>query len=78
MSAIAVTSHIVAGALYRPRQALERKDRGLVDTLAESVRRQRLLDTVLSAVGVGVWFDPNRRDVLTNRALGSDPALARL
>lgn len=79
MSAIAVTAHVVARAIYRQRQALERKDRDLADALAESVRRQRLLDAVLSAVGVGVWVvDPNGRDVLTNSAMRSDPSLARL
>jgi signal transduction histidine kinase len=79
MSAIAVTAHVVAGALYRQRRILERKDRDLADTLAESVRRQRLLDAVLSAVGIGVWVvDRNGRDVLTNNAMSSDPALASL
>lgn len=79
MTAIAVTAHVVAGALYRQRRGLVSKDRDLAVTLAESVRRQRLLDAVLSTVDVGVWVvDENGQDVLTNRAMRSDPALARL
>lgn len=79
MAAIAVTAHVVAGALDRQRATLVRKDRDLAATLAESVRRQRLLDAVLSAVDVGVWVvDANGQDVLTNRAMRTDPSLARL
>lgn len=66
MSAIAVTAHVVAGALHRQRQSLVHKDRVLADTLTESVRRQRLLDAVLSAVSVGVWVvDQHGRHVLS-------------
>ncbi|ABK05169.1 periplasmic sensor signal transduction histidine kinase [Arthrobacter sp. FB24] len=79
MAAIAVTAHVVAGALHRQRGTLVRKDRDLAATLAESVRRQRLLDAVLSAVDVGVWVvDAKGQDVLTNRAMRTDPSLARL
>lgn len=79
MTAIAVTAHVVAGALYRQSRTLVSKDRDLAATLAESVRRQRLLDAVLSTVDVGVWVvDENGHDVLTNRAMRTDPALARL
>lgn len=79
MTAIAVTAHVVAGALHRQRQSLVRKDRVLEDTFAESVRRQRLLDAVLSAVGVGVWVvDQHGQHVLTNRTMRSDLALAHL
>lgn len=79
MAAIAVTAHIVAGALYRQRRTLVSKDRDLAATLAESVQRQGLLDAVLSTVDVGVWVvDGHGKDVLTNRAMRTDPALARL
>jgi signal transduction histidine kinase len=79
MTAIAVTAHVVAGALYRQRTTLVSKDRDLEATLAESVRRQRLLDAILSTVDVGVWVvDENGQDVLTNRAMRTDLALARL
>lgn len=79
MSAIAVSAHIVAGTLHRQRKALLRKDLALAETLAESVDRQRLLDAVLGAVGVGVWVvDEEGNNVLTNRAIRADPALARL
>lgn len=79
MSAIAVTAHVVAGALHRQRQSLVHKDRVLADTITESVRRQRLLDAVLSAVKVGVWVvDQHGRHVLTNRTMRSDPALVHL
>ena len=79
MAAIAVTAHVVSGALYRQRMTLVRKDRDLAATLAESVQRQQLLDAVLSTVDVGVWVvDDDGRNVLTNRALRTDPALARV
>ena len=79
MAAIAVTAHLVAGALYRQRRTLVSKDRDLAATLAESVQRQGLLDAVLSTVDVGVWVvDRHGKDVLTNRAMRTDPALARL
>ncbi|WP_314193003.1 HAMP domain-containing sensor histidine kinase [uncultured Arthrobacter sp.] len=79
MTAIAVTAHVVAGTLYRQRETLVRKDESLADTAAESIRRQRLLDAVLSAVNVGVWVvDQNGRDVLTNKALQMDAALSGL
>lgn len=79
MTAIAVSAHIVAGTLHRQRKALLKKDLALAETLAESVDRQRLLDAVLGAVGVGVWVvDQEGNNVLTNRAIRADPALARL
>ena len=79
MAAIAVTAHVVAGTLYRQRETLLRKDEALADTTAESVRRQQLLDAVLSTVNVGVWVvDSQGRDILTNRALQTDAALSGL
>jgi signal transduction histidine kinase len=79
MAAIAVTAHVVAGTLYRQRETLVRKDEALADTAAESIRRQQLLDAVLSTVHVGVWVvDQNGRDVLTNKALQADAALSGL
>ncbi|MFC9353646.1 sensor histidine kinase [Arthrobacter sp. NPDC057013] len=77
MAAIAVTAHVVAGTLYRQRRTLVRKDEALAETAAESIRRQRLLDAVLSTVNVAVWVvDQDGRDVLTNRALETDAALS--
>ncbi|MFE4833329.1 sensor histidine kinase [Arthrobacter sp. NPDC056691] len=79
MAAIAVTAHVVAGTLYRQRQILVRKDEALAETAAESIRRQRLLDAVLSTVNVAVWVvDQDGKDVLTNKALETDAALSRL
>ena len=79
MAAIAVSAHIVSGTLHRQRKALLRKDQALAETLAESVDRQRLLDAVLAAVGVGVWVvDKNGNNVLVNRAIRDDPTLAPL
>lgn len=79
MTAIAVSAHVVAGTLHRQRKALLMKDQALAETLAESVDRERLLDAVLGAVGVGVWVvDQEGNNVLTNQAIRSDPALARL
>jgi signal transduction histidine kinase len=79
MSAIAVSAHIVSGTLHRQRKALLRKDQALAETLEESVDRQRLLDAVLAAVGVGVWVvDKDGNNVLINRAMRDDPTLARL
>ncbi|MFF2315111.1 sensor histidine kinase [Arthrobacter sp. NPDC058097] len=76
MAAIAVTAHVVAGTLYRQRQTLVRKDEALAEAAAESLRRQRLLDAVLSTVNVAVWVvDDEGRDVLTNKALETDAAL---
>ncbi|HKS02707.1 MAG TPA: ATP-binding protein [Arthrobacter sp.] len=78
MAAIAVTAHVVAGRLRRQRRMLLKKDEALADTAAESVRRQRLLDAVLSTVNVAVQVvDQDGRDVLTNKALQADPALSR-
>lgn len=77
MAAIALTAHVVAGTLYRQRETLVRKDEALADTAAESIRRQRLLDAVLSTVNVGVWVvDQDGREVLTNKALQTDAALS--
>jgi signal transduction histidine kinase len=79
MAAIAVSAHIVSGTLHRQRKALLRKDQSLAETLTESLERQRLLDAVLGAVGVGVWVvDRNGNNVLTNRAIRTDPVLVRL
>lgn len=79
MAAIALTAHVVAGTLYRQRETLVRKDEALADTAAESVRRQQLLDAVLSTVNVGVWVvDQDGREVLTNKALRTDAALSGL
>lgn len=79
MAAIAVTAHVVSGTLHRQRTAMVKKDEALAETLTESVDRQRLLDAVLAAVGVGVWVvDKDGNNVLINRAMRDDPTLARL
>jgi signal transduction histidine kinase len=79
MSAIAVTAYAGAGLLLRQHQRLLQSEHELAQTLAESVRRQRLLDAVLAAVGIGVWLvDAEGRTVLTNKAMQADPALAAL
>ena len=77
MSVIAVTSHVVATTIRRHRMKLVENEHALARTLGESVRRQRLLDAVLKAVGVGVWVvDARGRTVLANRAMRSDSILA--
>lgn len=79
MSAIAVTAYAVAGIVLRQHQRLLHSEHELAQTLAENVRRQRLLDAVLAAVGIGVWVvDAEGRTVLTNKAMQADPALATL
>ncbi len=79
MSAIAVTAYAVAGIVLRQRQRLLHSEHELAQTLAENMRRQRLLDEVLAAVGIGVWVvDAEGRTVLTNKAMQADPALAAL
>jgi len=79
MSAIAVTAYAGAGIVLRQRQRLLRSEHELAQTLAENVRRQRLLDAVLAAVGIGVWVvDAAGRTVLTNKAMQADSALAAL
>ncbi len=79
LSAVAVTAHLVAETIRRQRQRLVDKEHALEVTLAESVRKQRLLDAVLGAVGIGVWVvDRHGGTVLTNKALQADPALAVL
>jgi signal transduction histidine kinase len=79
MSAIAVTAYAAAGIVLRQRQRLLQSEHELAQTLAENVRRQRLLDAVLAAVGIGVWVvDAEGRTVLTNKAMQADPALAAL
>ncbi|WP_371818211.1 sensor histidine kinase [Pseudarthrobacter sp. C4D7] len=76
MSVIAVTAHVVATTIRRHRARLVENERDLARTLAESVRRQALLDAVLKAVGVGVWVvDTRGHTVLANRAMRTDPAL---
>ena len=77
MSVVAVTAHVVATTIRRQRTRLLENEHDLARTLDESVRRQRLLDAVLKAVGVGVWVvDRGGRTVLANRAMRADPALA--
>ena len=79
MAAIAVSAYLVAGTLHRQRKALLLQDRALAETLSESLDRQRLLDAVLGAVGVGVLVvDQDGQNVLTNRAIRTDSLLARL
>ena len=76
MSVIAVTAHVVATTIRRHRVRLVQNEQDLARTLAESVRRQALLDAVLKAVGVGVWVvDTRGHTVLANRAMRTDPAL---
>lgn len=77
MSGIAVTAHFVTTTIHRQRAKLLQSEHALANTLAESVRRQRLLDAVLGAVGMGVWVvDRTGGTVLANRAMRADPALA--
>ncbi|MGX5715534.1 sensor histidine kinase [Arthrobacter sp. MAHUQ-56] len=79
MSVVAVTAHVVSTTLHRQRIKLLENEHDLAGALDESVRRQGLLDAVLTAVGVGVWVvDCRGNTVLTNRAMKTDAALARL
>lgn len=77
MSGIAVTAHVVTTTIHRQRARLVQNERALADTLAESLRRQQLLDAVLGAVGMGVLVvDHKGGTVLANKAMYADPALA--
>lgn len=77
MSGIAVTAHVVTTTIHRQRARLVQSGHALADTLAESVRRQQLLDAVLGAVGMGVLVvDHKGGTVLANKAMHADPALA--
>jgi signal transduction histidine kinase len=79
MSGIAVTAHLVSTTIYQQRIKLLDSEHALAETLAESVRRQRLLDAVLGAVGIGVWVvNRGGGTVLANKAVHSDPALTDL
>ncbi|MGC0238885.1 hypothetical protein [Arthrobacter sp. SD76] len=57
LSAVAVTAHLVAGTIRRQRQRLVDKENALEVALAESVRKQRLLDAVLGPLAsVSGWW----------------------
>lgn len=79
MTLIAATAHVVARMLDHQRRTLVRKDEALARSAAESIRRQQLLEAVLSTVNVGVWVvDDEGQVLLTNSVLEADPALSCL
>ncbi|WP_251042142.1 cell wall metabolism sensor histidine kinase WalK [Arthrobacter sp. ISL-30] len=74
---IAVTVHVVASVLAGQRSSLEAKDRELQHALSDSQRRQRLMDTVVETVGVGVWVvNAEGATIFTNSRFQSDLARA--
>ncbi len=75
IGAVALTAHVVAKSVVRQRETLESKDRDLQQLYQQSWERQRLLDTVVETVSVGVWVvDSDGNDVLVNRRLLAERA----
>ncbi|MHA7208775.1 sensor histidine kinase [Arthrobacter sp. MDT1-65] len=70
MLAIGVTIRVMTASMMAQQAVVEEKDRALEVLLEESARRERLLDTVVNSVDVGlVALDDAGRPVLTNRKL---------
>ncbi|RAX47288.1 two-component sensor histidine kinase [Arthrobacter sp. AQ5-06] len=68
VGAIAVTAHTVSKAVIRQRMDLERQEEDLQKLLTASEKRERLLNTVVDTVGVGVCaLDEQGREILANR-----------
>jgi signal transduction histidine kinase len=72
LGAIALTAYAIANALSLQRQQLEAKGREVHDLLTASEERERLINTVMDTVSVGVCALNNQgRVVLMNRHFSS-------
>jgi signal transduction histidine kinase len=73
MTGLAMTSHVVAKALIRSRNVQDEANRELARMHAATQDHEKLLETVLETVDVGVWaLDTRGADILANRRLLSD------
>ncbi|WP_434993503.1 sensor histidine kinase [Arthrobacter sp. Ld5] len=77
MLAIGVTVRVMTASMMAQQAVVEEKDRALHVLLEESARRERLLDTVVNSVNIGVAaVDEAGRTVLSNRKLEQFRVLA--
>ncbi|WP_253904215.1 HAMP domain-containing sensor histidine kinase [Arthrobacter sp. Br18] len=77
MLGIAVTIRVMTASMMDQQRVVEEKDAELTKLLAESGRRERLLNTIVNSVDVGLLAVNETGDpVLTNRKLQQFQALA--
>ncbi|OUM40185.1 sensor histidine kinase [Arthrobacter sedimenti] len=77
MLAIGVTIRVMTASMMAQQAVVEEKDRALQVLLEESARRERLLETVVNSVDIGLMaVDEAGRPMLTNRKLEQFRALA--
>jgi two-component system phosphate regulon sensor histidine kinase PhoR len=77
MLAIGVTIRVMTASMMAQQAVVEEKDRALQVLLEESARRERLLETVVNSVDIGlIAVDEAGRPMLTNRKLEHFRALA--
>ncbi|MEC5198995.1 two-component system phosphate regulon sensor histidine kinase PhoR [Arthrobacter sp. PL16] len=77
MLAIGITIRVMTASMMAQQAVVEEKDRTLQKLLEESARRERLLETVVNSVDIGlIALDEAGRPVLTNRKLEQFRALA--
>jgi two-component system phosphate regulon sensor histidine kinase PhoR len=70
MLAIGVTIRVMTASMMAQQEVVEEKDRALEVLLEASARRERLLETVVNSVDIGlIAVDEAGRPVLTNRKL---------
>jgi hypothetical protein len=68
MLTVSLAIRFASGTMMLQQHELEEKDRKLRALLAKSSKRERLLDTILETIDVGlVAVDANGRDILKNR-----------
>ncbi|MDQ0866522.1 sensor histidine kinase [Arthrobacter globiformis] len=77
MTVIALAIHVLLSSVVSQDRRLKLKDAELRTAYQESLERQRLLDTMLDIVGVGVHaVDASGRDILMNQQHRRNRALA--
>lgn len=77
MLAIGVTIRVMTASMMAQQQVVEEKDRALQMLLEKSARRERLLETVVNSVDIGlIAVDETGQPMLTNRKLEQFRALA--
>ena len=77
MLAFGVTIRVMRASMMAQQAVVEEKDRALQVLLEESARRERLLETVVNSVDIGlIAVDEAGRQVLANRKLEQFKALA--